>query len=60
MTENQKQALQELVSCNEHFKGYRVVVDYAISLVCAFKTAYGLNKELTDFVEDLYNNKYDY
>jgi len=52
MTKKQKLALIELVKTNEQFKGYRVVIDYAISLACIDNP--DLDKEMTDFVQKLY------
>ncbi len=60
MLDEQKKELERLVEANEQMKGPRVIIDYAISLACSFSPDIynGLNHEMTEFVEELYRNKY--
>lgn len=58
MNEQQKRALEQIVDANEELKGVRIVIDYAIQFCCEF-AGYSMNKEMTDYVEELYKNKYD-
>lgn len=56
MTKEQIKALEELVEVNEKFRGYRIVIDYAIQLATIFNPS--LNKEMTFYVEKLYRDNY--
>lgn len=58
LNEEQTEALDELVKTNEMFKGYRVVIDYAIRLAAAFTDDHSSHKRMTDYVEKLYSTKY--
>lgn len=56
MNEDQKKALADLVKVNEETKGARIVIDYAILLVGRFQSeSRGLNSEMTDYVQNIYN-----
>ena len=60
MDAEQQKNLIELVDTNEQFKSPRVLIDYAISLATSFANqGYEINKEMTDYVEKLYKEKYD-
>jgi hypothetical protein len=60
MNEEQKQQLERLVEANEETGGSRAVIDYAISLAVACSVEkYGLDDEMTNFVEELYKENYN-
>ena len=60
MSEDQKAALEALVETNEQLDGPRIVIDYAITLACEVASPghIDLNRQMTDFVETLYRDKW--